>query len=202
MYNVNEVDNVSSKKEPKLYKTFRPVLTFLFKILYRPKIVGRENIKKRGRLILAGNHTNNLDAVLLISSTNRCIHFLAKKELCSGIKRIIFTNVGLIPVNRKIKDHNVLIKAREYILDEKLIGIFPEGTIEKEKNVFLPFKIGAVKLASDTDCDIVPFYISGDYKLFSSNLKIVFGEPIKIDNKDLDKENAKLISNIKVLANK
>lgn len=202
MYNVNEVDSVSSKKEPILYKTFRPVLTFLFRTLYRPKIIGKENIKTSGRLILAGNHTSNLDAIMLISSTNRCIHFLAKKELCSGVKKIIFTNVGLIPVNRKIKDPSVLMKAKEYILDEKLIGIFPEGTIEKEKKVFLPFKIGAVKLASDTNCNIVPFYISGDYKLFSNNLKIIFGNPIKIDSKDLDKENAKLLDRIKDLANK
>lgn len=193
---------MSSKKEPILYKAFRPVLTFLFRTLYRPKIIGKENIKISGRLILAGNHTSNLDAIMLISSTNRCIHFLAKKELCSGVKKIIFTNVGLIPVNRKIKDPNVLMKAKEYILDEKLIGIFPEGTIEKEKKVFLPFKIGAVKLASDTNCNIVPFYISGDYKLFSNNLKIIFGNPIKIDSKDLDKENAKLLDKIKDLANK
>lgn len=193
---------MSSKKEPILYKTFRPVLTFLFRTLYRPKIIGKENIKTSGRLILAGNHTSNLDAIMLISSTNRCIHFLAKKELCSGVKKIIFTNVGLIPVNRKIKDPSVLMKAKEYILDEKLIGIFPEGTIEKEKKVFLPFKIGAVKLASDTNCNIVPFYISGDYKLFSNNLKIIFGNPIKIDSKDLDKENAKLLDRIKDLANK
>lgn len=191
---------MSSKKEPILYKIIRPILSFIFKLLYRPKIIGKENIKKNGKLILAGNHTSNLDAVLLISSTKRCIHFLAKKELCTGFKKIIFENVGLIPVNRKIKDSNVLKKASEYILDEKVIGIFPEGTLEKEKGVFLPFKIGAVKLASDTDCNIVPFHIIGDYKLFSKNLKIIFGNPIKIKNKDLDKENTKLLNNIKKLS--
>lgn len=173
-----------------LYKILRPIITILFKLLYRPKIIGRENIKKSGRLILAGNHTNNLDSALLISSTKRNIHFLAKIELFKGIKKILFANMGLIPVNRKTKDHNALESAYNYLNNDKLIGIFPEGTIGK--NEILPFKIGAVKMAAETNCEIVPFAITGEYKLFSNNLKIVFGKPIKIKNNDLDKEIEKL----------
>ena len=67
-----------------LYKILRPIITFLFKMLYRPKILGNENIPKTGRIILAGNHTNNLDCAMLISSTKRNIHFLAKAELFKG----------------------------------------------------------------------------------------------------------------------
>ena len=68
-------------KEPILYRIVRPIITFLFYILFRPKIIGREYIPKSGRVVLAGNHKNNLDCILLISSTNRVIHFLAKDEL-------------------------------------------------------------------------------------------------------------------------
>ena len=173
-----------------LYKILRPIITFLFKILYRPKIIGRENIPKNGRIILAGNHTHNLDCAMLISSTKRNIHFLAKSELFKGFKKILFSNMGLIPVNRKIKDHNVLINAYNYLENEKVIGIFPEGTFGKGK--ILPFKIGAVKMAYETKTDIIPFSITGTYKMFSKDLKIVFGKPIKVKSNDLDKENEKL----------
>ena len=173
-----------------LYKILRPVITVLFKLLYRPKIIGKENIPKNGRIILAGNHTNNFDSALLISSTKRNIHFLAKAELFVGLKKILFSNMGLIPVNRKIKDHNVLIHAYNYLNNEKVIGIFPEGTFGRGE--ILPFKIGAVKMAYETKSQIIPFSITGTYKLFSKDLKIVFGKPIKIKSNDLDKENEKL----------
>lgn len=173
-----------------LYKLLRPLITFLFKLLYRPKIVGADNIKKSGRIILAGNHNNNLDGAILISSTKRNIHFLAKKELFEGKMKIFFKNFGLIPVDRSRKNHKVLEMAYEYLNNEKVIGIFPEGTFGKGK--ILPFKIGAVKMAYETNTEIVPFAITGDFKMFSKNLKIEFGKPIKIKSNDLDSENERL----------
>lgn len=178
------------QKEALLYKLVRPIITIGVKTFMRPKIIGAENIPKSGRIILAGNHTNNFDCLLLMSSTKRCIHFLAKDELWGGIKKIIFGNLGLIPVNRRQKDPDALRLAEAYLKGEKLIGIFPEGTIGKEK--LLPFKIGAVKMAKDTDTKIIPFKIQGKYRLFSKDLVICFGEPISIMGSDLEKENKKL----------
>lgn len=177
-----------------LYKVLRPIITVLFKVIYKPTIIGKENIKNEGRIILAGNHTNNLDCALLISSTKRNIHFLAKSELFTGIKKILFSNMGLIPVNRKKKDHKSLDMAYKYLNKDKVIGIFPEGTIGKKG--ILPFKMGAVKMSYETNCEIVPFAITGEYKLFSNNLKIEFGKPLKIKNSNLEKENEKLRNKI------
>lgn len=171
-------------------KIIRPIITSLFKIIYRPTIIGKENISKEGKIILAGNHTNNLDCLLLISSVKRNIHFLAKDELWKGPKRIIFDNLGLIKVNRRKKDKECLRHAIEYLKNEKVIGIFPEGTIGKKK--LLPFKIGAVKMAYETNSEIIPFVITGKYKIFFNDLKIEFGRPIKIKSNDLEKENENL----------
>ena len=74
-------------KDPIFYKLVRPIVKGLIYLLYRPKIIGKENIPKNGSIILAGNHTNNFDCLLLISSTKRCIHFLAKDSLYKGIKK-------------------------------------------------------------------------------------------------------------------
>ena len=63
------------------------------------------------------------------------MHFLAKKELWRGFKKILFANMGLIPVDRSKKDHNSLVKAEEYLNNECLIGIFPEGTTEKGRGL-------------------------------------------------------------------
>ena len=174
-----------------LYKIIRPIVTFFIKLVYRPKIIGVENIKESGRLILAGNHTNNFDSLLLISSTKRNIHFLAKIELFSGMKKILFNNLGLIPVDRKKKKQDDVYKhSYNYLNNDKVIGIFPEGTIGK--NGLLPFKSGVINMAIKTNCEIVPFVITGNYKLFSNNLKIEFGKPIKITGNDVKIETERL----------
>ena len=179
-------------KDAKLYILVRPIITIWFKIFYRPKIYGVENIPKTGKVILAGNHTNNFDSILLMGTTKRNIHFLAKIELFKGIKKIIFNNMGLIPVDRSKKDKSeVLIEAKKYLNEELVIGIFPEGTTEKGCGYLLPFKKGAVRLSYETNTPIIPFKITGDYKIFSKNLKITFNKPFKA-KKDIEKSNKEL----------
>ena len=185
---------MKNKYDARLYRVVRPIISLLFKIIYNPKIIGKENIKKEGRIILAGNHTNILDAVLLMSTTKRSIHFLAKDELWKGLKRVIFSNMGLIPVNRRTKDKNALKEAIKYLNNDQVIGIFPEGTIGK--NGLLPFKMGAVKMAYETKSKILPFVITGKYRIFFNDLKIEFLEEVEIKSDDLEKENEKLRSKI------
>lgn len=186
--------NIDKEKlrEPLLYKITRPIITILVKIIFHPHIIGRENISRREGLILAGNHTSYFDPLLLIASTNRCIHFLAKDDLVKGVKKIIFKNMGIIPVDRSKKNPLVVSLAIKSIKENQVIGIFPEGTINRrKKEVIMPFKMGAVKIAKDSEGEIIPFAITGKYKLFKGNLKIVFGKPLKVKG-DLIKENEKL----------
>lgn len=178
-------------KEPVLYKILRPIITILIKVFYRPVIIGKENILKSGRLVLAGNHTSYFDCVLLISCTNRVVHFMAKEELSKGLLGLLFRNMGLVFVNRKIKDKNSLNNAISFLKDNKVIGIFPEGTINRTNDVIMPFKYGAVKMCNVSDSYIVPFTITGKYKLFSNNIIIKFEKPYRVSD-DLEKENRKL----------
>lgn len=178
-------------KEPLLYKIVKPIITILVKIFWHPTVEGKENILDKEKIILAGNHTSYFDPILLIAISKRPIHFLAKDSLNKGIKKILFKNMGIIPVNRKIKNPWVIKEAVNRLNHNQVIGIFPEGTISRT-NKTLPFKMGAVKMAKDADAYIVPFVIKGSYNIFKRNLSITFLEPYKIKDKDLAKENEKL----------
>lgn len=180
--------------EPILYKILRPIAKFIFKILYCPKIINRDYIPKEGRIILAGNHTNNFDCILLLSSTKRVIHFLAKDELFQGKKKFFFSRLGLVPVNRREKDPKAMKSSIDYLKENKVIGIFPEGTFNKTKDIVMPFKYGAVAMASKTKTKIIPFSITGKYKLFSKPT-ICFGKPYSV-SKDLEKENKILMTKV------
>lgn len=184
-------------KEPLLYRIVRPIVTLLVHIVFRPTYIGLENIPKSGRIVLAGTHTNDFDSPLLMSCTKRVIHFLAKESLTKGILGPAFKALGLIPVNRSIHDKAALKSAINTLEEDKVIGIFPEGTINRTDDLIMPFKIGAVKMSKETNTKIVPFVITGKYKVFKKSVTIEFLKPIEIKSDNLTKENERLMNLIR-----
>ena len=180
-----------------LYQIARPVIKCFIKIVYRPQIIGEENIVLNDKCILAGNHTSNLDALLLMSTTKRTIRFLAKKELHVGLLGKLFQSAGTIPVDRSKKDILAKEKALEALTNGELICVFPEGTINRTTDVIMPFKFGAVSFAKKTNTKIVPFVIKGKYKIFKKNIEIKFLPPISIELNNLEEENKNLMDIIK-----
>lgn len=177
-----------------LYRVVRTLGYPIFLLLYRPEFEGRNNIPKSGSVILAGNHTNNLDAAIMLAGPKRVVHMLAKKELFkSKISNAFFRSMGCIPVDRKIHDENAKSEAIEALKNNEVIGIFPEGTVNRTNDIILPFKYGAVSFAKKTGAYIVPFTITGKYKLFRKSIKITYGKPYKV-NDDLEIENEKLMN--------
>ncbi len=177
-----------------LYRIVRTLGYPIFLLLYRPEFEGRNNIPKSGSVILAGNHTNNLDAAIMLAGPKRVVHMLAKKELFkSKISNAFFRSMGCIPVNRKIHDENAKSEAIEVLKNNEVIGIFPEGTVNRTNDIILPFKYGAVSFAKKTGAYIVPFTITGKYKLFRRSIKITYGKPYKVTD-DLEIENKKLMN--------
>lgn len=184
-------------KDPIFYKITRPILAIFIK-LYRPTIIGKEFIPKKGRVILAGNHTSYLDPLLVAYGTKRCVHYFAKDSLYKGIKKPIFKGLGIIPVNRKIKDKNSLYKGIDVLNNDLVVGIFPEGTINKTDDIVMNFKFGAVKMAYETNSKIVPFSITHKYKFLKKSVKIEYGKPYNVSS-DLKKENDILMKKVKTM---
>jgi len=180
-------------KDTVFYKVVRPLVSFLIRLLFRPQIIGVNNIPKKGRILLAGNHTKWLDPVMLVGVQKRQIHFLAKEELFHGKTKFIAKGMGCVPVNRKIHDKNALNSACEFLEKDLCVGIFPEGTINRTDDVIMPFKMGAVKACNSTNTKLIPFIITGKYKLFRKGVKIEFLEPITIGD-DLEKENERFMA--------
>lgn len=181
------------------YKFFRGLLGPLFRLWYNPKIIGKENLNVDGPIIIAGNHKHVYDQCLIIISTKRVIHYMAKKEYFDGKLAWFFKAAGCIPVNREIKDVNATNAALDVLKNGGAIGIFPEGTRNKTDKFLLDFKFGTVSMAKKTGATIIPFGLTGDYKFRSKNLVANIGKPFKVDDMDLEKANHKLYYEIKKL---
>lgn len=180
-------------KTPILYRISRFILGPIFKLYYNPKIIGKENLKCDGPIIIAGNHKHLYDQCLTIISTKRGINYMAKKEYFDNKKVAwFFKGVGCISVDRSQKDDKAVNSALNILRNSGAIGIFPEGTRNKTNEFLLPFKYGCVSMAKKTDAYIIPFGITGEYKFRSKNLKIRFGKSFKVGNMDLVSANDKL----------
>lgn len=175
---------------PIIYKILRP-LDKLFMMLYCPDIKGQENIPESEACLLVANHTSKLDPLLIMACTNRWVSYLGKIELFKGIKKYFFEAVGVIPVDRKKSNPEALKNAVKHLNDGGVIGIFPEGTINRTNDVIMRFKYGAVKMAKESGAWIVPVAITGRYRMFRKDITIEFGKPYKVMG-EIDSENKKL----------
>lgn len=182
---------MNKNKEP--YKNgfmlFKGILSPIFKLYYNPKIKNKNIIPKTGPIILCCNHIHLFDQCLAIISTKRMVHYMAKKEYFDGKYAWFFKAAGCIPVNREIKDTDSKNKAIELLKEGYAVGIFPEGTRNKTKEILQPLKFGAVSMAQKSNATIVPCVITGKYKFRSKNLKITYGNPFKVDDMSLEEAN-------------
>ena len=180
------------------YKLLTPLMRVLFKLYYNPKIINKDFIPKSGSIVIACNHKHLFDQCLTIMATKRPINYMAKKEYFDGIFAPFFKFVGCIPVDRGKKDENSKKKALDVLSHDGAIGIFPEGTRNRnKKKILLDFKYGAVSLAKKSDSYVIPCAVTGDYKFRSKNLIIQYGKPFKVN--DLSEANSKLYNSIEKL---
>ena len=172
-----------------VYRSLKFIGKPLFWLVFNPKVEGLENIKDEP-VILAGNHTNFLDAIFMLYGPKRIVHMMAEEELFNTkFKNAFFKSMGCISVDRNVHDKDAKNTAIEVLKNGGLVGIFPEGTVNKTDDIIMPFKYGAVSIANKSDAYIVPFSITGKY--LKRNIKITYGKAYKVSS-DLEKENKKL----------
>lgn len=185
-----------------LYKICKIIYSVLLKILYRPTVYGIENIPKEGSLIFAGNHRHALDPIVVMSNTNRIVHYMAKEELFKGLHGIIFEKIGLIKIHRNKSNPLAVIEAENILKQDGTIGVFPEGTRNRTENELLKFKHGTVVIAKKTNTKILPFAIKGKYRIFRKGVIIEFGKPIDVSKMELEEANEYLRNEVLKLLRK
>ena len=181
--NKPELKNKTTKDNDNLFKKIgriivKGVIFGYCKIIYRLKIVGKENIPKDGPLIFCGNHRNFLDPQIIVVTAGRDMRFLAKEELAKNpFFRFLGYLFSSILVKRDEKDLTAVKESLKTLKSGNCIGIFPEGTrngLEKNNG---QIKSGAAYFAIKTGANIIPIGITGKAKPFSKNA-VIYGKPL------------------------
>ena len=180
----------SKIKEYKIYDHWRGLLKFYRSLNYKVEYRGQENIPAEGGLIVASNHVQALDPLLIcLGIENRQTHFMAKKEVFSfPVIGHLFKFFGAFPVNRGAADLNAVRYASKLVKEGYVLGIFPEGTRSKDGKMQRA-KRGISTIAAASKGDILPVHITNDsnFKKHSKTV-VTFGNVIKYDELGLDDE--------------
>lgn len=162
------------------YTIVRTILKFITILLYRPKVIGIEKVPSTGRIIVCSNHYNFWDPILIASIIPRKVHFMAKAELFEKpVLSWALPKVGAFPVKRGQADRKAIKWAIELLENDKVLGIFPEGTRSKTGEL-QKGEPGISFIAVKGKSPIIPIGISGSYKLFKP-LVVNVGEPMTIE---------------------
>ncbi len=159
----------------------------VYKFVFKGHLLGRENIPQKDSFIMVSNHGSLLDPPLLGHAIGRNISFMAKAELfkvpCLGF---IIHACGAYPVKRGIADKTTIKTASKKLLNNNSIGIFIDGTRQKDGRVNKP-KQGAALLAFKNQRLLLPVAIVNSHRLvrfrfyfpFFSKIVIKVGKPVK-----------------------
>jgi len=145
--------------------------------LTRVRVEGAiDEIPRTGAVIVAANHSSNLDVPVLGSSLmpklGRRLQWLGKKELFAWpVVGWIARNGGVHAVDRSTADVEAFRLARRILDEGHALFVFPEGTRSRD-GALGEGRDGVAVLALRTGAPIVPIGIAGSYERWPRGQKL------------------------------
>ncbi len=186
----------------------RTAIYIYCKIVYRMKVLGKENIPKEGPVIYCGNHRSYLDPPLIVITAGRHVRFMAKEELAQNkFLKFLGYVFNAIYVKRDNKDIGALKTTLKALNNKESVAMFPEGTrngLKKGEGV----KDGVAFFALTTGAKVQPVGIVGGEKPFKK-VYVNYGKPLdfsdritkKPSKEELDKVSKEIMDDIIMLTN-
>ena len=167
------------------YRLVMRISTPIVENLYDLHVSGVEHVPVEGGLVLAANHTSNLDPWPLgCALPKRQLHFMAKSELWQPGLRTVLAALGSFPVRRGEGDVEAFETAVRIVRGGGVMAMFPEGTRRskglRKKHQPHPHR-GTVRIALAADAPLVPAAIRGMDRLSRLGpLRVRFGPPVEL----------------------
>ncbi len=163
----------------------RHVAAFLDHVYWNTTVTGQANIPS-GRAIIAANHVGIMDGPVVHGAIGRGSHFLVKQEFFDSALGFLMTGAGQIPVDRTA-GRAALMTARELLEEDRVVGIFPEGT--RGDGSVSTVHAGVAWLALQTGAPVVPAAVlgtrlpgqkRGHIPRPRARLHVEFGVPVRV----------------------
>jgi 1-acyl-sn-glycerol-3-phosphate acyltransferase len=175
------------------FKLARRFLGPLYRLLFRLRITGRENIPADQHYVLIANHLNWLDpfTLLLAFPSEPRLHFLADPE--NLVKNrwhwwIVCKVGGYIPVDlKRHRDELLYEQVRRGLAKGVVVAIFPEAAYGPAEGELQPFKKGFAHFAVAAGVPVLPVALSGTKDLWlRKQVELLIGPPIETAGAQVD----------------
>lgn len=146
------------------------------RLLFRVRVIGRDNIPAEGPALIAANHVTPLDAFLIGSCVGPAVGFLVWRPYFE-LKpfKWALRLARAIPVGTDVWDVSGCVRdARRELERGRVVCIFPEGSISRNGEL-LPFKRGLEMITQGTGAKVVPVHLGG---LWGSTYSFAGGRPL------------------------
>ncbi len=158
----------------------KSIVYAFYKVAFRIKIEGKENLPKFEAGIIAPNHISNFDPPLMYVMTKRDMNIMSKASLLKvPVLGRFLKYMGIYAVERNHKDMGAVKKSLTFLKQGNLLCIFPEGTrngMQKGEKLHN----GVAFLAVAGKVPVIPVRINGKYKLLHK-ITVRIGKPIYLD---------------------
>lgn len=134
------------------------------RLLHRLRVEGREHIPRTGPLIVVANHTGGVDPILIqVAVPRREIRWMMARDMMIPRLRGLWEWMRVIPVVRSgaSGDSGAAREALRHLKDGGVLGVFPEGAIERPPGILRPFAPGVGLLAARSGAPVLPVVITG-----------------------------------------
>jgi 1-acyl-sn-glycerol-3-phosphate acyltransferase len=172
---------------PLLYRALRGPVRALLDRLFDFKVDGLHNLPAAGPYIVAANHHNYLDGIVLAVAVPPPISFIVMPRVwhATPLHPLLHRHVGSIRIDLERPDVGALRRALAALASGAVVGIFPEG----------PFSIrgrlerglhGVALLALRSGVPVIPAGIHGTYEALTGRwgyiprrhpVRVAFGAP-------------------------
>ncbi|HWC01613.1 MAG TPA: lysophospholipid acyltransferase family protein [Methylomirabilota bacterium] len=174
---------------PAVYAGLRCVLRPLLRNFFSFRVSGLEHLPARGPYIVAANHANYLDGVVLATALPRKISFLVMPRVyrATRLHPYFHDHIGSIPVSLARPDPGAIRRALRVLEDGGLVGIFPEGPFSRHGSL-VRGQPGVALVALRSGTPVVPAAISGTFQALAARrffvprrvpLSVRFGKPLR-----------------------
>ena len=181
------VDMARSRYKPSQYVCWSAA-RLLTKLRWGARTVGEFPISEGGAIIVC-NHKSSIDPFFVQTSLFRKAHWMVAKEYVEhpALRWFLKHICECIPVNRRGIDTASTKMAIRYASQGELVGMLPEGRINRSDEFLLAARPGAAMVALKAGVPLVPCYIQGSpYAgtlaspfFMTANTRVYFGQPIE-----------------------
>ncbi len=179
----------------RFFRFIYALLSGLVGLLFRIKVVNRENEPDEGGYVVVANHISATDPIIVCYAFKKHqVHFMAKKELF-GIPLFgrFIRMLGAFPIDRAGNDVGAIRNAVSIVEEGRCLGVFPQGHRYPGENPReTKTKNGAVLIASRVSAPMVPVYIwhkKNKGGLFRRTY-VIIGEKIPFEDFGYNKEES------------